>query len=183
VEKGSPADKGGVEAGDVILKFDGKAVGQSADLPRMVGSTKPGTRSTIQVWRTGAAKDIAVTVAEIPDDKVAAAKSGKRGKDSSGSSPNKLGLVVAELSADQKNQLGVDHGLVVEDLRGGAVRSELRPGDVLLAVISKGVQTDIKTVDQFNGLLAKFDKTSVITLLVRRGDSQTFITVKGVGDK
>jgi serine protease Do len=71
----------------------------------------------------------------------------------------------------------------VEDLRNGATHTDLRPGDVILALISKGSQTDIKTNDQFNSLLAKFDKTSTITLLVRRGDSQTFITIKGVGDK
>jgi serine protease Do len=181
VEKGSPADKGGIETGDVILKFDGKAVNQSADLPRMVGSTKPGTRSQVQVWRKGAARDMTVAVAEIPDEKTAGHAS-KRGKDSGGGTPNKLGLVLSELTAEQKSQLGVDHGLIVEDVRGGAMRNDLRPGDVILAMISKGVQTDIKTADQFNGLLAKFDKTSAITLLVRRGDSQTFITIKGVGD-
>ncbi len=182
VEKGSPAEKAGIETGDVILKFDGKVVSQSADLPRMVGSTKPGTHSQIQVWRKGAARDLTVAVAEIQDDK-GAVKTSKHGKDNAGGSANKLGLVLSELTPEQKNQLGVDHGLVVEDLRGAGVRGDLRPGDILLALISKGTQTDIKTNDQFNGMLAKFDKSSTITLLVRRGDSQTFITIKGVGDK
>jgi serine protease Do len=182
VEKGSPAEKAGIETGDVILKFDGKAVNQSADLPRMVGSTKPGTRSQIQVWRKGVAKDLTVAVAEIQDEK-GAVKTGRRGKDNATGSVNRLGLVLSELTPEQKNQLGVDHGLVVEDVRGAALRGDLRPGDVLLALISKGAQTDIKSADQLNSLLAKFDKTSIVTLLVRRGDSQTFVTIKGVSDK
>jgi serine protease Do len=54
VEKGGPADKAGLEPGDVILKFDGKTIASSADLPRLVGMTRPGSRSTVaQVWRKG----------------------------------------------------------------------------------------------------------------------------------
>ena len=97
--------------------------------------------------------------------------------------PNKLGLLLSEPSAEQRRQLGIDHGLIVEDVRNGGARTDLRPGDLILALVSKGAQTDIRSVEQFNGLLSKFDKTSTITLLVRRGDSQTFITIKGVGDK
>src|SRR5690606_28154505 len=69
VEKGGPADKGGIEAGDVILRFDGKTVNASEDLPRIVGGTRPGTRVTIQVWRNKAARDLQVTVAELSDDR------------------------------------------------------------------------------------------------------------------
>ena len=182
VEKGSPADKAGMEAGDVILKFDGKAVNQSADLPRMVGATKPGTRSTVQVWRKGAARDVTVAIGEIAEEKPAA-KTGKRSRASTAVPANRLGLVLSELTGEQRSQLGLDHGVIVEDLLNGAARTELRPGDVLLAVISKGTQTEIKSVDHFNGLLAKMEKAVVITLLVRRGDSQTFVTIKGIADK
>jgi serine protease Do len=182
VEKGSPADKAGIESGDVIIRFDGKPVLQSSDLPRMVGSTKPGSRSTVQVWRKGNTKDISVVVGEMPEEKVAG-KGGKGGKGAEPATSNKLGLVLSEPSAEQKKQVGVAHGLIVEDVRNGGARTELRPGDVILALVSKGVHTEVKTVEQFNGLLAKFDKTSTITLLVRRGDAQTFITIKGVGDK
>jgi serine protease Do len=73
--------------------------------------------------------------------------------------------------------------LVVEDIASGGVRADLRPGDVILALISKGVQSELTTVDQFDGLLAKLDKSSTFTLLVLRGDTQTFITIKGIGDK
>jgi len=182
VEKGAPADKAGIEAGDVILKFDGKAVTQSSDLPRMVGSTAPGAKAVVQVWRKGATRDISVTVAEMPDEK-ADARPRKSGGSVDKGTPNKLGLLLSELSAEQRRQLGIDHGVVVEDLRNGGARTELRPGDIILALVSKGAQTDVRSVEQFNSLLSKFDKSSTITLLVRRGDAQTFITIKGVGDK
>ncbi len=182
VEKSSPADKSGLEAGDVILKFDGKVVSQSSDLPRIVGATKPGARVPVLVWRKGSGKDLVVVVAEMSDEK-GLTRTGKRSKESEPASANKLGLVLSELSAEQRKQLGTENGLVVEDVRNGAGRTELRQGDVILALVTKGAQTDIKTVDQFNGLLTKFDRTSTITLLIRRGDAQTFISIKGVGDK
>jgi len=181
VEKGSPADAAGIEAGDIILKFDGKPVGQSSDLPRIVGGTKPGTKSTVQVWRKGATRDIAITVAEVQEEKSAGPLQ-RKGRPTE-QAANRLGLVVSELTAEQKRQLGVDHGLVVEEVKNGGTRTDLRPGDVILALANKGVQTEVRSVDQFNGLLSKLDRNATITLLVRRGDAQTFITIKGVGDK
>ena len=179
VEKGGPADRAGVEAGDVILKFDGKPIAASADLPRQVGNTKPGTKSVLQVWRKGATKDIAVTVGEMQEEKVASGKAGRSVKPTE-QAANRLGLVVSELSAEQRRDLKLTSGLLIEDVRGGTSRADLRPGDVILALISKGATTEIKTVDQFNKLLAQFDKSANVTLLVRRGEMQTFITIKGL---
>jgi serine protease Do len=69
VESGSPADKAGVEAGDIITKFDGKAIDKATDLPRMVGNTKPGSKSTLTVFRRGGSKDLSVVIAELEADK------------------------------------------------------------------------------------------------------------------
>ncbi|WP_126445493.1 DegQ family serine endoprotease [Sulfuricystis multivorans] len=180
VEKGSPADKAGIEAGDVILRFNDKPVAQSSDLPRIVGNTKPGTRASVQVWRGGRTKELTVTVGEMPDEPVA--RLARRGKPAEAQPANRLGLVLSEPTAEQKRQLGIRHGLIVEDVKNGS-RNDLRPGDVILALIQKGVQTEIRSMEQFNSLLAKLDKEAVVTLLVKRGDSQTFVTIKGAQDK
>lgn len=179
VEKGGPADKAGLEAGDVILKFDGKAIASSSDLPRMVGSTRPGTRSVVQVWRKGTTREITVTVGEVIDEKQASARQSRSTKPSE-QAANRLGLVVSELTAEQKRELKMNSGLVVEEVRGSGSRADLRPGDIIIAVISKGATTEVKSAEQFNKLLAPFEKGSNVTLLIRRGEMQTFVTIKGL---
>lgn len=181
VEKGGPAEKAGIEPGDVILKFDGKTVTSSSDLPRVVGATRPGAKVSIQVWRKGVTKDLTVVIGEIPDEKIAT-RNGKSIKPAEAAA-NRLGLVVSELTAEQRRELKVNGGLVIEDIRGNAARADLRPGDIILALISRGVSTDVRTVDQFNRLLSQFEKSANVTLLVRRGEMQTFITIKGLSDK
>ena len=179
VEKGGPAEKAGLEPGDVILKFDGKAINSSADLPRLVGATKPGTRSTVQLWRKGATREIAVTVGEMTEDKVASSRPTRGGKPAE-QQANRLGLVVSELTAEQKRELKMSSGLLIQDVRGANARADLRAGDILIALISKGATTEISTVEQLNKLLAQFEKGSNITLLIRRGDMQTFVTIKSL---
>jgi serine protease Do len=181
VEKGSPADKAGLEVGDVILRFNDKAVAQSSDLPRLVGNTRPGSKAMLQILRAGASKEVALSVGEMPDEPVNA-RGAKRGKLAEPATANRLGLVLGEPTAEQKRQMGIRNGLVVEEVREGS-RGELRQGDVILAVIQRGAQVEIRSVEQFNTLLAKYDKGSSITLLVRRGETQTFVTIKGADDK
>ncbi len=183
VEKGLAADKAGIEVGDIILKFDGKAVAESSDLPRMVGATKPGSKVVIQIWRKGASRDLTATVGEIPDEDAGTRTASRGGKPAEPAAANRLGLVLAVPTADQKRALGIQHGLIVEEVRNGGTRTDLRSGDIILSLIIKGGQTEIKSLAQFNDLLQGVDKSTTITLLVRRGDSQTFITIKGLSDK
>ncbi len=183
VEKGSAADKAGIEVGDIILKFDGKTVAESIDLPRMVGATRPGSKSVVQVWRKGSSRDLAVIVGEIPDEEGKPQVTSRSGKPPEAQAANRLGLVLAVPTAEQKKALGIQHGLIVEDVKNGGTRSEVRVGDIILSVIVKGTQTDIKSLSQFNDILKGLDKNSAMTLLVKRGDSQTFITIKGLSDK
>ena len=180
VEKGGPAEKAGLEPGDVILKFDGKAVNNSADLPRIVGMTKPGSRVPVQIWRKGSIREIQVVVGEVPDDKIATRAGAQKAPEQAA---NRLGLVVSELTVEQRRELKVNGGLVVEGVRNNGARADLRRGDIILALIARGETTEIKTVKQFNDLLGQFDRTANITLLVRRGDAQTFITIKGLPAK
>ncbi|SBT08384.1 putative periplasmic serine endoprotease DegP-like [Candidatus Propionivibrio aalborgensis] len=181
VERGGPADKAGVEPGDVILKFDGKPVVNSGDLPRIVGSSKPGASAPMQVWRKGSVRDLTVVVGETPEEK-AMARNGKNPR-STEQAANRLGLVVSELSPERQRELRISGGLLVEDVRGNVVRADLQPGDIILALIARGESSEIRSVDQFNKLLAQFDKASTITLLVKRGELQTFITIKGLPEK
>ena len=183
VEKGTAADKAGIEVGDIILKFDGKAVAESGDLPRMVGSTRPGSKVMVQIWRKGESRDLSVIVGEIPDDEAGTRSASRGGKSGEAPTANRLGLVLAVPTAEQKRTLGIQHGLVVEEVRNGGTRTELRAGDIILSLAIKGRQTEIKSIAQFNELLQGVDKSATITLLVRRGDSQTFITIKGLSDK
>ena len=184
VESGAAADKAGVVVGDVILKFDGKTVAQSSDLPRMVGATKPGSKVTIQLWKGGATRDVQVTIGEIPDDDADTPTPSKRGKKLiEPPTANRLGLVLSVPSAEKSRAIGLTHGLIVEDVRNGALRTDLQAGDVLLSLVTKSGQVELKTVVQLNELLTHIDKASSITLLVRRGDAQTFVTIKGVVDK
>lgn len=177
VQKDGPADKAGIQAKDVILKFDGKPVAASGDLPRIVGATKPGSKVQVQVWRNGATKDVVVAVDELPPDERNVGRSGKKGK--APETANRIGLMLSELTSEQKQQLAIDNGLLVEDMIPGvASRAGLRPGDVILSINNQ----DVKTVEQFNQLLNKIEKGRNIALLIRRGDTATFITMKLNGD-
>jgi serine protease Do len=181
VEKGSPADKAGVEALDIIVRFDGKAIEASSDLPRIVGSTRPGTQSSVQVLRKGVTKDLTVTVGELPEDRVAS-RDTPRGAKPAEAAANRLGIVVAELTAEQKRDLKAHSGLFVADVKP-EVRGDFRRGDILLTLVYKGQQTELKSVEQLNKLLAGLDKNATVTLHIRRGESAAFVTVSGLADK
>lgn len=171
VEPGSPAEKGGVEVGDVILKYNGAAIERSSDLPRLVGGTKPGTKATLTVWRKGATRDLTLTIGELEADDAAAAPQKKQ---KAPQKPNALGLSISDLSAAQLEELKIDGGVLIEASEGAAARSGLRAGDIVLRVNN----TDIKNVSQFNAVVAKLEPKKTVLLLVRRGDSSQFVTVK-----
>ena len=176
VEKGGPADKAGVESGDIILKVEGKTVNSSAELPRIITQVKPGTKITLQVWRKGATKDIPVTVVELKEEE--ATRPVRRtapGKEKA--KPNRIGLVLSDLSDEQKKELDIKNGVVVEDITGNA-RGDIQPGDIILAIISRGASIDAKNAEQVNQLIAKLEKGTSVTLLLRRGEQQFFSTIR-----
>jgi serine protease Do len=178
VEKGGPAERAGVETGDIILKFDGKAVNSSGDLPRIVGATRPGSKASVQVWRKGQTRDVTVTVGEIPDDRVAAGRGARPGEKKPEVAANRLGLVVGDLGEDKRRDLRLPGGAVVEEVRSQP-RGDVRQGDVIVALTAKGTTTDIKSARQFNELVAGLDKGATITLQIRRGEANIFATIRG----
>lgn len=174
VEKGGPADKAGVEAGDVILRFDGKAVDSSGDLPRIVGATKPGSKITLQVWRNKAARDLQVVVAELPDDR--ARKQARGGKPSP--SVSQFGMGLADLTDAQRKELKIEHGVFVDSVQGAGARAGIRRGDVIMAVNNQ----DIKSVEQFRQLMNGIEKGRIVALLVRRGGNSLYIPLRIEGN-
>jgi len=166
VEDGSPAEKAGVQVSDIILKFDGKAINSSIDLPRMVGSTKPGARSTLTVWRKGAQHELSVKVGEMSDEKatVAATESKKS---------NRAGLVVAELSSEQKRNLKISSGALVEEASGPAARAGIQSGDVILAVNNQ----EVNNVADLDRMINDTSRKSA-ALLVKRGEDAHYVSIR-----
>ena len=172
VEKGGPADKAGIEASDVILKFDGKVVNSSVDLPRIVAQTRPGSKVTAQVWRKGVSRDVSMVVGEIPEEKVAV-RSGPR-DNKPGNLVARLGMTLSELTGGQRKELGTNGGLLVEDAQGAAAKAGIRRGDVLMAINNQ----DVKSVEQLNQLLGQFEKARSVALLIKRGDGALYVPLR-----
>jgi serine protease Do len=176
VEAGAPAEKAGVEAGDIITKFDGKTIEKSSDLPRLVGNIKPGTKSTVTVFRRGAAKDLAVMVAEVEPEKPKATRpAAKASEPAKPAGPGQsLGLAVTELTDVQKKELKLKGGVRVSTATEGAARAGLREGDVIIAVAN----TEVNTLAEFEAALGKADKTKPINVLFRRGEMAQFALIR-----
>ena len=171
VEKGGPADKAGIQASDVILKFDGKVVGMSKDLPRMVAAMQPGSKVNVQLWRKGATKEVSLTIGEMPGDG-RVVRSSKN--DSSSVQIARLGIGVVELTEEQKKQLQIEGGLLIDEAKGVNVRSELQRGDIILALGN----TPIVSIEQLNGVLKAIPKGRNVALLVRRAETASYIAIK-----
>ena len=174
VESGAPADKAGVEAGDIIVKFDGKAIDKSSDLPRLVGNTKPGTKSTLTVFRRGTTKDLSVVIAEIEPEKPARKVVDKPETPKPSAVGQALGLSVSDLSDAQKAELKLKGGVKVDAVANGAARAGLREGDVITQVAN----TEVASVKQFEAAVAKLDKAKPINVLFRRGDLAQFALIR-----
>ena len=171
VEAGGPAEKAGVEPGDIITRFDGKTVEKSGDLPRIVGAVKPGSKATLQVFRRGAYKDLSVVVAEVEPDR---ARRTAEAETKPQASTTTLGIGVSDLTEAQKRELKLKNGVRVEVAEGAAARAGVREGDVILSIDN----TEITSVKQFESVASKIDKSRAVTALVRRGDTVNFVIIR-----
>ena len=171
VEKNGPAGIGGLEAGDVILKFDGKPIFNSADLPRAVGATKPGKIASVEILRKGSAKTLNMGVGEMPTETVDTTHSNKPAVKPE---VNRIGLVLKELTPPQKKKINGKNGLLVLDAQGVIAQAGVRRGDVLLGLNN----TEVQSLDQFNKQLASFAAGKTVALLMLRGESTLYVPVK-----
>jgi serine protease Do len=172
VESDGPADKAGVQAGDVILKFDGKPVDRSLELPRIVGSTKPGSKVGMTVWRNGKNVDLQVTVAEM----TATPASSRKGEEPPKSAPatNALGLAVSDVPAERLKELRIKGAVQVDAAEGIGADAGIQAGDLILSLNN----VDIRNTKQFNEIASKFDVKKNVPALIRRGDQTQFLIIR-----
>jgi serine protease Do len=173
-ESGAPADKAGIEAGDIITKFDGKAIEKSTDLPRLVGNVKPGTKAVVTVFRRGATKDLSVVVAELEAEKPARKATAPEPKPPVAGPAQVLGLVVSEITDSQKKELKIKGGVKIDAAEGPAARAGLREGDVIIAIAN----TEITNIKEFESALTKLDKSKAANVLFRRGELAQYVLIR-----
>ena len=119
---------------------------------------------------------IAIVVGEVPEDRVANREL-SRGRPAE-QQANRLGLVVTDLTAEQRRDTKLPGGVLVEDVHGQP-RGDIRPGDVITAITGRGQTTEIKAAEQFNKLVNALDRSTTVTLHVRRGEGNLFVTIRG----
>jgi serine protease Do len=179
VEADGPADKAGLRQGDIILSANGRVIERSEELPTIIGAIRPGTEVTLEVWRERSKRTLKIRVGELePAGSVAA----NDDKAEPASAADRLGLVVRELSADERSRGGqrdergaripVPDGLLVERVQGVARDAGVQRGDFILNVNGRPV----KTVKEFREAVSKAGKA--VALLVQRGSAQIFIPVR-----
>jgi serine protease Do len=165
VDDSSAAAKAGVQAGDIILKYNGNAIEHSNDLPLLVADTAPGEHATLEVWRKGAARNLDVRIGGAKDENVAE-------NDTGGASAGRLGVSVRALTPEERRETGARGGVVVQEVTGAAERAGLQPGDVVLALNG----SPVKTPQDLRDLVKKSGKH--VALLVQREDRQLFVPIE-----
>ena len=172
VEPDSPAAKAGLQAGDVIVQFNGTKIDKVSDLPRLVGNTKPGSKVSLTIFRRGKQQQLAITVADVPADESQLAQASE--ESSATANAKTLGLRVTDLTAAQKKALGVRGGVQVAEASGPAARAGMRPGDVVLAIAN----TEVASVKDFEAALAKADQSKPVNVLVRRDEWAQYLLIR-----
>jgi serine protease Do len=167
VEPGGPADKAGLKSGDVIRKINGQKIIASGDLPAVVGVAMPGEKVVLEVWRQGKAIELSGKLGNAADKVADVARA-----DDGASSKVKLGLQLRPLDPVEKRQSGINSGLLIEGAGGAAAYAGVQPGDVLLSVNGRAVNT----IEQVRDVMAKSEKS--VALLIQRGDEKIFIPVR-----
>lgn len=177
VESGSPAEKAGIEAGDVILKYNGHDVEKASEMSRLVGETPVGTAAAVTVWRKGTTHTLSVRPKVMDSGKVDKKVSAKASKDNN-RSEKVLGLTVDELGSDQKQSLGVKHGVVITSAKNQAQAVGLRKGDVIVRMNN----TDVTGVETFQQAVGSLDRKKMVLLMVLRNGMVNYVAFQPSSD-
>ena len=165
VAPNSAAAAAGLKSGDVITAVNGEPVVRSGELSSLIGLSAPGEKVRLKVWRDHAARDIEARLGGADADASLVA-------DADGATPTgQLGLGLRALTRDERKASGIEQGLVVDNVTGPAAKAGIEPGDVLLAINGKPVQS----VDQVKGVLQ--GKPKSVALLVQRDGNKIFVPV------
>jgi len=172
VQAGLPAEKAGIEAGDIITKVDGKVVERFSDLPRLVGIVKPGDKTKLEVFHDGKFKAVTTEVVDFGPETPPTVTSDEPLP--TADTKATLGLKVVDLSDAERARLHVKGGVRVDSADGAAGRAGLQEGDVILQIGN----VPVSSVKQFTVAVAKLDKSKSIAVLVQRGDSANYIVIR-----
>ena len=166
VSKGSPAEKAGLQAGDVIRQVDGQPIVASGDLPAWVGQAQPGQQAKLSVWRQGKPLELTATLGDASDKAV------KQARNDDAVGKGQLGLSLRPLDPQERRAAGLNEGLIIEQARGPAAAAGVQPGDVLLAING----APIKDITQVRAAMAKAGKS--VALLIERDGDKIFVPVR-----
>ena len=169
IEKESPADKGGLKPGDVILKFGENDIKISSDLPKFVSSTKPGSKISVSILRQGKEKQLEITIGEMPTEDMVVAR-----KNNEQTQKNRIGLTVKDLSPQQKKQIKENAGVLVIEVADASLNAGIRKGDVVLGLNNNPVSS----AQSFNQSLKKIKKGKTIALLIYRNGDTLYVPIK-----
>jgi serine protease Do len=165
VEKGGPAERAGIESGDVILKLNGQPLKDSSELPVQIAAVAPGTSVNLEIWRNHATREVAVKLGTMEEQRTAASA----GPHQEG---GKLGLAVRPLTADEQRGANMKGGLVVERASGPAAEAGIQPGDVVLAANG----SPLNNAEELRSAVEK--SKGHIALLIQRGETRLFVPVR-----
>ncbi|MEJ2142496.1 MAG: DegQ family serine endoprotease [Gammaproteobacteria bacterium] len=168
----SPASKAGFKVGDVVIKFDGRDIHRSSDLPLAVGRTPINTKVKVKVIREGKQVTLWVKVGELPSEDELAEESSETKQVNTG----RLGVVVENLSAQQRKRLeGDSRGVVITEVTKGAARDAgLHQGDIILMINNK----EVKNTEQFRKLVKDLPDGKSVPVLIHRNDHPEFLALK-----
>ena len=171
VVEGSPAEKAGIKAGDIILKFNDNVVKGAAHLKNLVGKEKPGASANMSVYRDNKTLEIPVKIAERTQK--ALASSGAT--ESPGETSNDLGIQIEKVPASVSSKMGLKEGegLLVKDIAsdGAGAKIGLRAGDVILEIDG----TAVSGMDEFKKAVSTAKKNKVVRLMIQRGSAKIFL--------
>ena len=166
----SPAEKGGLQVRDVIVEFDGVEIVYSGDLPQTVGSVKPGSKIEAEIIREGKTKKIKIEVGQLPENfSVASASQGNKSND--------LGIVVRELTFEERREMNIGHGVLITEVNpeGLAAQQGIRKGDIITYLLNE----KIRNTRELSSAIEKAKENSDVAMIgIFRDGVQTFRSLK-----